>query len=118
MERARRRPDLAALLLTRDDLPAVDLAPLYLQAEPDFFGSMADAVRTAGAAALQRLDIGTKTDRMLRSPLVMLAMFLRLLLPSSDVGMLAVRSRRTDVIVLAVLALGLSIFTYWVPAPN
>jgi hypothetical protein len=49
---------------------------------------------------------------------VMLAMFLRLLLPSSDVGMLAVRSRRTDVLVLAALAIGLTIFTFWVPAPN
>jgi hypothetical protein len=49
---------------------------------------------------------------------VMLAMFLRLLLPSHDVGMLAVRSRRTDVLVLAVLAIGLTIFTFWVPAPN
>jgi hypothetical protein len=49
---------------------------------------------------------------------VMLAMFLRLLLPNSDVGMLAVRSRRTDVLVLAALAIGLTIFTFWVPAPN
>ena len=65
--------------------------------------------------------IGTDHFRrgsIILSASVMLAMFLRLLLPTSDVGMLAVRSRRTDVIVLAVLALGLSIFTYWVPAPN
>ncbi len=65
--------------------------------------------------------IGTDHFRrgsIILSASVMLAMFLRLLLPTSDVGMLAVRSRRTDVIVLAVLAVGLSIFTYWVPAPN
>ncbi|CAB4879309.1 MAG: DUF3017 domain-containing protein [Actinobacteria bacterium] len=49
---------------------------------------------------------------------VMLAMFLRLMLPSADAGMLAVRTRRIDVIVLATLAIGLSVFTYWVPAPN
>ncbi|WP_128560860.1 DUF2336 domain-containing protein, partial [Methylobacterium crusticola] len=33
--RAQGRPDLAALLLARDDLPAVDLAPLYLHAAPE-----------------------------------------------------------------------------------
>ena len=49
---------------------------------------------------------------------VLLAMFLRLMMPNSDVGMLAVRSRRTDVLVLAALGIGLTIFTFWVPAPN
>lgn len=65
--------------------------------------------------------IGTDHFRrgsIILSASVMLAMFLRLLLPTSDVGMLAVRSRRTDVIVLAVMALGMSVFTFWVPAPN
>jgi hypothetical protein len=71
--------------------------------------------------AVALVMIGTDHFRrgsIILSASVMLAMFLRLLLPTSDVGMLAVRSRRTDVIVLAVLAVGLSIFTYWVPAPN
>lgn len=49
---------------------------------------------------------------------VLLAMFLRLMMPNGDVGMLAVRSRRTDVLVLAALGIGLTIFTFWVPAPN
>lgn len=49
---------------------------------------------------------------------VMLAAFLRLLLPGQEAGMLAVRSRRIDVAVLGGLAIGLSIFTYWVPPPN
>ncbi len=65
--------------------------------------------------------IGTDHFRrgsIILSASVMLAMFLRLLLPTSDVGMLAVRSRRTDVIVLAVMAVGMSVFTFWVPAPN
>jgi hypothetical protein len=49
---------------------------------------------------------------------VMLAAFLRLLLPDAEAGMLAVRSRKVDVAVLGGLAIGLSIFTYWVPPPN
>lgn len=49
---------------------------------------------------------------------VMLAAFLRLLLPEQEAGMLAVRSRRLDVAVLGGLAVGLSIFTFWVPPPN
>lgn len=49
---------------------------------------------------------------------VMLAFFLRLLLPDADAGLLAVRSKRADVIVLGLLALGLTIFAVWVPAPN
>lgn len=49
---------------------------------------------------------------------VLLAAFLRLLLPASEAGLLAVRSRKVDVIVLASLGLGLAIFTFWVPAPS
>jgi hypothetical protein len=49
---------------------------------------------------------------------VLLAAFLRLLLPDSDAGMLAVRSRKVDVVILGALGLGLSIFAFWVPAPS
>lgn len=49
---------------------------------------------------------------------VMLAFFLRLLLPDPDAGLLAVRGKRVDLAVLGVLALGLTIFALWVPAPN
>ncbi|MFE1603085.1 DUF2336 domain-containing protein [Methylobacterium sp. ID0610] len=35
VSRARRRPDLAARLVARDDVAAVDLAPLYLEAAPE-----------------------------------------------------------------------------------
>jgi hypothetical protein len=49
---------------------------------------------------------------------VLLAAFLRLLLPDSDAGMLVVRSRKVDVLTLAVLGVGLTIFTFWVPAPS
>lgn len=49
---------------------------------------------------------------------VLLAAFLRLMLPEGEAGMLAVRSRKIDVAILAVLGLGLSVFTFWVPAPS
>ncbi len=49
---------------------------------------------------------------------VMLATFLRLLLPNSEAGMLAVRTKRTDVLILGGLAISLTVFTFWVPPPN
>ena len=49
---------------------------------------------------------------------VLLAAFLRLLLPERDAGMLVVRSRKVDVATLGVLGVGLTIFTFWVPAPS
>ena len=49
---------------------------------------------------------------------VLLAAFLRLLLPDADAGMLVVRSRKVDVVTLAVMGVGLTIFTFWVPAPS
>ncbi len=52
---------------------------LYLQSSPNFFGDMAAATKAAGAAALERLDIGGRTDKMLRNPHVFALMFLLLL---------------------------------------
>ncbi|MEO8775276.1 MAG: DUF3017 domain-containing protein [Candidatus Nanopelagicales bacterium] len=49
---------------------------------------------------------------------VVLAFFLRALLPSRDAGMLAVRSRRVDVVVLGVLGLAVSVLSLWVPPPS
>ena len=49
---------------------------------------------------------------------VALALFLRLLLPSRDAGMLQVRSKRIDVAVLAVLAVGTAVLSLWVPPPS
>ena len=49
---------------------------------------------------------------------VLLAAFLRLLLPDADAGMLAVRSRKVDLLILGILGLGLTIFTFWVPPPS
>lgn len=49
---------------------------------------------------------------------VILAFFLRLMLPGREAGFLVVRSRRVDVIVLGILGIGLGIFSLWVPAPS
>jgi hypothetical protein len=49
---------------------------------------------------------------------VALALFLRLLLPSRDAGMLRVRSKRIDVAVLTVLAVGTGVLSLWVPPPS
>ena len=47
-----------------------------------------------------------------------LAFFLRLLLPSPEAGLLAVRSKRVDVAVLLFLALATSVLALWVPPPS
>jgi multisubunit Na+/H+ antiporter MnhB subunit len=49
---------------------------------------------------------------------VLLAAFLRMLLPEADAGWLAVRSRKIDVIILGILGVGLTVFTFWVPPPS
>lgn len=49
---------------------------------------------------------------------VLLAAFLRLLLPEDQAGWLAVRSRRIDVSVLGFLGLAITVFAFLVPAPN
>lgn len=48
---------------------------------------------------------------------VLLAAFLRLLLPGAEAGMLVVRSKRIDVAVLGSLGIALTIFAFWVPEP-
>ena len=49
---------------------------------------------------------------------VLLAFFLRLLLPHATAGMLAVRSRAVDLVVLGTLGLALSVLSFWVPPPS
>ena len=63
------------------------------------------------------------TDQFRRGSIVLsgsvvLAMFLRLLLPERDAGMLANRTRRLDVSILGCIGLALTVFTFWVPPPN
>ncbi len=63
--------------------------------------------------ALDHFRIGSLT---LAGSLV-LAFVLRLVLPSTQAGMLAVRSRTVDLVVLGSLAVVLAVFALWVPPP-
>ena len=84
-----------------------------------WWGQWPIAVVLAGVAAslivvaLDRFRLGSL---MLAASLV-LAFVLRLVLPSDRAGMLAVRSKRVDLIVLGVLAGALVVFALWVPPP-
>lgn len=49
---------------------------------------------------------------------VLLAAFLRLLLPDEDAGLLVVRSKRVDVSLLVVMGVALSVLAFWVPEPR
>ena len=49
---------------------------------------------------------------------IALALFLRLLLSTSDAGLFAVRSKTIDVVVLAVLAVGTTALALWVTPPS
>jgi hypothetical protein len=49
---------------------------------------------------------------------VVLAFFLRALLPGAGAGMLAVRSRGVDLLVLGALAVFVSVLSFWVPPPS
>lgn len=63
--------------------------------------------------ALDHFRIGSL---MLAGSLV-LAFVLRLVLPSRQAGMLAVRSKTVDLVVLGGLAGALAVFALWVPPP-
>ncbi len=69
------------------------------------------------AMALIAMDAFRRGSVVL-SASVLLAAFLRLLLPDDDAGMLAVRSKRIDVITLGLLGIGVTVFTFWVPPPS
>lgn len=49
---------------------------------------------------------------------VVLALGMRAVLSDDDAGLLAVRSKRIDLIVLGVLAAGLGLLSLWVPPPQ
>ena len=69
------------------------------------------------ALALVSLDYFRRGSVVLAGS-VLLAAFLRLLLPDREAGLLVVRSRRVDVAVLGVLGALLAVFAFWVPPPR
>ncbi|MGA0010311.1 MAG: DUF3017 domain-containing protein [Candidatus Nanopelagicales bacterium] len=73
-------------------------------------------VGVVAALAIVALDHFRIGSLVLAASLV-LAFVLRLVLPQDRVGMLAVRSRRVDLVVLGSLAAALVVFALWVPPP-
>lgn len=59
-----------------------------------------------------------KRGAVLVGAFVCLAALLRLVLPQRLVGLLAVRSRAVDVIIMFVLGLAIAVVTYFVPPPE
>lgn len=49
---------------------------------------------------------------------ILMAFFLRMFLDEQQAGLLRVRRRPVDLMVLGGLALGVTVFAFWVPAPN
>ncbi len=66
-----------------------------------------------GVVALDHFRVGS----LLLAASLVLAFVLRLVLPNDRAGMLAVRSKRVDLIVLGALGGALVIFALWVPPP-
>ncbi len=66
-----------------------------------------------GVVALDQFRVGS----LLLAASLVLAFVLRLVLPNDRAGMLAVRSKRVDLIVLGALGGALVIFALWVPPP-
>jgi hypothetical protein len=70
----------------------------------------------AAALTIVALDHFRIGSLVLAGSLVV-AFALRLLLPTDRIGMLAVRSKRVDLVVLGSLAAALIVFALWVPPP-
>lgn len=64
--------------------------------------------------AMDRFRVGS----VLLALSVIAAFVLRLVLPGDAAGLLAVRRRSVDLVVLGVLALGLGVLSLWVPPPS
>ncbi len=62
--------------------------------------------------------VSFRRGSILLSAFVTLALFLRLILPDNEAGWLVVRSKKIDVATLAVLAIGLTVMSFWVPNPS
>ena len=106
----------------RDDLegPTAAVVPIRPATPRNWLAQWPIALVLAGVGVAMIL-IGLDYFRrgcVVLSASVLLAAFLRMLLPEGDAGMLAVRSRKVDVVILGILGIGLTIFTFWVPPPS
>ena len=103
-----------------DEGPTASVVPIRPAAKRNWFAQWPITLVLIGVAIamiLIAMDYFRRGSIVL-SASVLLAAFLRLLLPEADAGMLVVRSRRVDVLTLGALGVGLTVFTFWVPAPS
>jgi hypothetical protein len=103
-----------------EDGPSATVVPIRPAARRNWLAQWPITLVLIGVAiamAMIAMDYFRRGSIVL-SASVLLAAFLRLLLPEADAGMLVVRSRKVDVLTLAVLGVGLTIFTFWVPPPS
>ena len=70
-------------------------------------------IAALAVVALDRFRLGS----LILAASLVLAFALRLILPADRAGMLAVRSKRVDLVVLSSLATTLVVFALWVPPP-
>jgi hypothetical protein len=106
--------------VVKDDGGTADVVPLHPRARRRWWAEWPIALVLAGvvvAMLLVALD-NFRRGSIVLSASVLLAAFLRLLLPDEDAGMLVVRSRKVDVTILGAVGIGLTVFTFWVPPPS
>jgi hypothetical protein len=107
--------------MARDEEDATaDVVPLHPRSQRPWWAEWPITLVLAGvvvAMVLVALD-NFRRGSIVLSASVLLAAFLRLLLPEDDAGLLAVRSRRVDVATLGAIGIGLTVFTFWVPPPS
>ncbi len=83
----------------------------------DIMPALPEIFLAAVALVLVGLDYFRRGSVVLAGS-VLLAAFLRLFLPEREAGLLVVRSRKVDVLVLGVLGALLALFAFWVPPPR
>lgn len=104
--------------MTDDSAPLAEVRPIRPKSPWWAQWPLAAVLATMGVSfvfvALDEFRLGS----VLLGVSVLLAFALRLVLPDSRIGLLAVRTKRTDLIVLGALGVALTIFALWVPPPS
>ncbi len=106
--------------MANDQNGTADVVPLHPRGQRRWWAEWPITLVLLGvgvAMVLVALD-NFRRGSIVLSASVLLAAFLRLLLPDEDAGMLAVRSRKVDVATLGAVGIGLTVFTFWVPPPS
>lgn len=76
------------------------------------------AVLAVAAAGLALIVVNFRLGTLIFTASVLLALVLRIVLPTRQAGLLVVRTRAVDITVLSVLAAGLLLLALLVPSPT